>query len=73
MQVKLATYAAALNGVSLFVIPETEAERALLRGFWKHGKMETCNGTMDNSGMGFCISWRLQNEEDASATVESGS
>lgn len=64
MQVKLATYQHASNGVSLFVIPETEEERVLLRGFWKHGKMEVCNGTMDNSSQGFCISWRLQHEEN---------
>ncbi len=58
MKTKLITYEHAVNGISLFVIPETEAERELLRGLWKHGEMKACNGVADNSEQGFAISWK---------------
>lgn len=41
--------------VSIFLVPETDVERVLLRSLWKHGKMEICNGCADNTGEGFQI------------------
>ena len=62
MQVKLITYEHAANGVSLFVVPETDAERELLRGIWKHGQLSTCNGVADDSSQGFKIGWKMADE-----------
>jgi len=50
MRCELLTYAHGSNGLSLFVIPETDAERELLRGMWNHGELQRCNGVADNSG-----------------------
>lgn len=58
MKIKIITYEHAENGLSLFVTPETDEERQLLRGLWKHGKLETCNGVADRSEQGFCIAWK---------------
>jgi len=44
MNVTLVTYLAKQNGLSLFVVPETQVERVLLQGLWKHGTLEKCNG-----------------------------
>lgn len=41
--------------LSLFLVPETDVERALLRCLWKHGKLEICNGVVDGTGQGFQI------------------
>jgi len=62
MQAKLVTYEHSGNGMSLFIIPETECERALLQALWKHGEMKTCNGVADRSAQGFCIAWKLREE-----------
>lgn len=40
MKAKLITYEHSENGISLFVVPETEAERILLQGLWKHGQLQ---------------------------------
>lgn len=63
MQAKLITYGHASNGVSLFVVPETDAERELLRGLWRHGKLQTCNGVADRSGQGFCVTWKFREDQ----------
>lgn len=42
-------------GVSLFLIPETDVERELLRALWAHGRLSTCNGVADGSEQGFQI------------------
>lgn len=60
MKTKLTTAEHSVNGLSLFVVPETAEERALLRGLWKHGKLEKCNGIADNTGEGFAISWNQE-------------
>ena len=65
MKVKLTSYAHSVNGLALFVIPETDEERVLLKAMWKHGKMETCNGIADNSEQGFCVQWRPSDEKEA--------
>jgi hypothetical protein len=44
--------------VSLYLVPETDVERVLLRSLWKHGQLEILNGVMDNSGEGFAITQR---------------
>lgn len=55
MKVELISYEYS-PGVSLFVIPETAAERVLLQSLWKHGELSTCNGVADASEQGFRIS-----------------
>lgn len=62
MKCDLVTFEHSENGLSLFVIPETDTERKLLQGLWKHGKLEKCNGIADNSGQGFCIAWKLKDK-----------
>jgi hypothetical protein len=62
MKCKIVTYAHAENGVSLFAVPETEAERELLKGLWKHGELKVCNGVADGSGQGFCVAWKMKQQ-----------
>ena len=54
MQVKAMTYVYEPY-VSLYLVPETDVERALLRSLWAHGRMQVCNGCADNTGEGFQI------------------
>lgn len=42
-------------GVALFLVPDTDVERALLRSLWAHGRLDICNGVADDSGEGFQI------------------
>ena len=63
MKVQLITYEHSSNGLALFVVPETDAERALLRGLWRHGEMVTCNGVADGSEQGFAIMWRQERKD----------
>lgn len=65
MKTSIVTYEHRINGLSLFVVPETDEEREVLKGLWRHGKLEKCNGVADGSGQGFCIHWKL-GEESAS-------
>lgn len=67
MKAKLITYEHSENGISLFVVPETEAERILLQGIWKHGQLRTCNGIADSSSQGFCVSWHFKDERTLNA------
>lgn len=64
MKAKLVTYEHAENGVSLFVVPETDEERELLRGLWKHGTLTKCNGVADQSGEGFAVTWKFNGLTD---------
>lgn len=41
--------------ISLYLVPETDVERALLRMLWVHGRLERTNGVADGSGQGFAI------------------
>lgn len=66
MKAELVTFEHQENGVSLFVVPETDAERELLRGLWRHGRMEICNGVADQSSLGFCVAWKLRRAEETS-------
>lgn len=59
MKCKLHTYDHSANGLSLFVVPETDAERELLKALWRHGALTTCNGVADGSSQGFAICWKL--------------
>jgi len=59
MKCKLITYVHSGNGLALFVIPESDVERELLEGLWKHGQLNTSNGIADNSSRGFSVRWRL--------------
>ncbi len=59
MQCEVAIYEHPENGISLFIVPETDAERQLLFGLWKHGTLKMCNGVADGSGQGFCIDWKM--------------
>lgn len=63
MRAEIVTYKHRENGISLFVVPETEAERDLLDGLWRHGKLATCNGVADGTGKGFAVQWRLEAEQ----------
>ena len=45
MKVELTTYLEP-NGLTLKVIPETPAEKDLLRGFGKHGKLSVTDGEL---------------------------
>jgi hypothetical protein len=65
MNCKLVSYTHAANGLSLFIVPETDAERELLSALWKHGELSRCNGVADRSESGFCVSWKLENREVA--------
>jgi len=62
MQVKLMSSEYSFE-LSLFVVPETDNERQLLRALWKHGRLEMCNGCADNSGQGFCVSAKLEKDQ----------
>lgn len=44
-------------------IPETDAERILLRSMWRHGRMITCNGVADASSTGFAVAWRMGDDQ----------
>ena len=44
--------------VSIFLVPETDVERVLLRALWKHGRLEVCNGVADGTGEGFQVTAR---------------
>ena len=59
MQVRAMTYVYEPY-ISLYLVPETDVERALLRSLWKHGRMEECNGCADNTGEGFAITQKPQ-------------
>jgi len=43
------------GGVTLYLVPETDVERVLLRSLWKHGELAVTNGVADRSGQGFAI------------------
>ena len=53
--------------ISLYLVPETDEERVLLRVLWKHGHMEICNGCADRTGEGFAIT---QKPVDAAKEVK---
>ena len=57
MKTKLISYAHPDNGLSLFIVPETDEERSLLEALWRHGNLKTCNGVADRSSLGFCVAW----------------
>lgn len=57
MKCKLTTYAHSENGVSLILEGETEVEKELLRGLWKHGKLAT--GTYDHM-----VEWKFEKPKD---------
>jgi hypothetical protein len=42
-------------GVTLYLVPETDVERVLLRDLWSHGRLELTNGVADRSGQGYAI------------------
>ena len=44
--------------ISLFIVPETDVEKILLRSLWKHGELSLCNGVADGTGLGFKIGYR---------------
>lgn len=67
MKVALVTFNASSNGISLHVVPETDQEEELLRGLWRHGVLERCNG-IGNRGAGFAISWSLRKESQEADT-----
>ncbi len=60
MKAKLVHYQHKDNGLALYIVPESEIERAVLRAFWEHGKLETTNGIADNSEQGFAVRWRCE-------------
>jgi hypothetical protein len=41
--------------VTIYLVPETDEERVLLRQIWKHGRMELSNGCADRTGQGYAI------------------
>lgn len=54
--------------LSLYVVPETDEERQVLRMLWKFGQLESTNGVADGSGQGFAVAVREEpslNEVDA--------
>lgn len=60
MRCEIITYTHAENGISVFVVPETDAERELLKGLWTHGEMRMCNGIADGTSTGFCVAWKMK-------------
>ncbi len=63
MKVKAVTYRYTPE-VSLFLVPETDVERELLRALWTHGHLALCNGVADRSGQGFEITTQATNDPD---------
>lgn len=64
MKVALSSFVHSENGLALYVVPETDAERVLLRAMWQHGRLEKCNSPLDDkSGEGFSIHWKLKGGE----------
>jgi len=63
MKTKLITYEHSENGILLFVVPETDEERQLLAGLWRHGKLELLNGMADRSGQGYAVAWKLEQKQ----------
>jgi hypothetical protein len=51
-------------GISLYLVPETEVERTMLRSMWEHGEMQKCNGCADNTGEGFAIVWKQKKGDE---------
>ena len=41
--------------VSLYLVPETQVERELLKSLWTHGRLATTNGVCDGTGSGWCV------------------
>jgi len=65
MKVKLTSYAHADNGISLQIIPETDAEDAILRGFWRHGNLNTGHPCGEGvSATGFYIGYKFKEEKE---------
>ena len=59
MKCELINFEHRQNGMALYILPETDVERKLLEGLWKHGALETSNGIADRSPQGFCVQWIL--------------
>ena len=49
--------------LTLFVVPETDEERVLLRSLWRFGTLKMCNGVADGTGLGFAITTKENAEE----------
>ncbi len=64
MKVELVTYEHRTNGLALFVIPETDEERVVLQGLWKHGELRMCNGVADGTEQGFGVHWQIGDKEE---------
>ena len=63
MKCEIITYEHADNGLALFVVPETDAERAILQGLWKRGELALCNGVADRSPQGFAVKWKMAKQK----------
>ena len=63
MKCEIITYEQADNGLALFVVPETDAERSILQGLWKHGELTLCNGVADRSPQGFAVRWKTTEQK----------
>lgn len=63
MKIKLNTYHHSDNGISLQVVPETDEEESLLRGIWKHGKLDVGHPCAERGSTGFYVKW--QNKDPA--------
>jgi len=58
MKVELNIYEHSSNGLSLQIMPETQAEVVLLKGLWKHGKLYIGHPGNDKIGNpGHYIKW----------------
>ena len=60
MYIKLKSYMSAENGLSLQIYPETNVEEELLRGFFKHGNMETGHQCKAEGKTGFYLKWKQE-------------
>lgn len=56
MNIKIKNYEHCENGISLQIVPETDAEEQLLKGIFKHGKLETGHPCKEFGNTGFYIS-----------------
>ena len=52
--------------VTLYLVPETDEERVLLRQIWEHGELRVTNGCADNTGQGYAIDQRRAEVHDGS-------
>lgn len=55
MKVHVLSYVHAANGLAIEVVPETDAESAVLSAAWKHGSLETAYSSKSPTSKSFLV------------------